>query len=199
MKPSCFARAGILALAVLGASCGSAVRQGTGTSFLIINEMEFARGNAPEEFSSNLLSDVVTVVEGTPTFFNDLARVSFSLGLKDPGPASSPLAATQNQAITIDRYSVRYLRADGRNTPGVDVPYGFDGAFTATVAGQSRVESGFTVVRHIAKREAPLAALGTNPVVLSTIAEITFYGRDLTGHAVQATARASIDFGNFAD
>ena len=198
MKATQFARIMILTLAVASASCGSTVRQGTGTSFLIVNELEFARGNEPETFSANLLSDVITVVDDVPTFFNDLGRVTFSLGLKDPGPAGSPIQPTQNQFITVDRYHVRFFRTDGRNTQGVDVPYEFDGAFTVTV-GASQAEAGFTIVRNIAKREAPLQALRTNGLILSTIAEITFYGRDQTGHEVVATARTSVDFANFGD
>jgi hypothetical protein len=198
MKATQIVRIVMLTLAVASASCGSAVRQGTGTSFLIVNQLEFARGSEPDTFTSNLLSDVVTVVDQNATFFNDLGRVTFSLGLKDPGPAGSPSAPTQNQFITVDRYHVRFVRADGRNTQGVDVPYEFDGAFTVTV-GSSETQGAFTVVRNIAKREAPLQALRNNGVILSTIAEITFYGRDQTGHEVVATARSSIDFGNFAD
>ena len=198
MKARQIARIVTLTLVVASASCGSTVRQGTGTSFLIVNELEFARGNEPETFSANLLSDVITVVDDVPTFFNDLGRVTFSLGLKDPGPAGSPTQPTQNQFITVDRYHVRFFRADGRNTQGVDVPYEFDGAFTVTV-GSSQAEAGFTIVRNIAKREAPLQALRTNGLILSTIAEITFYGRDQTGHEVVATARTSVDFANFGD
>jgi hypothetical protein len=198
MKATQIARIVILTLAVASASCGSTVRQGTGTSFLIVNELEFARGNEPETFSANLLSDVITIVDDVPTFFNDLGRVTFSLGLKDPGPAGSPVQPTQNQFITVDRYHVRFFRTDGRNTQGVDVPYEFDGAFTVTV-GSSQAEAGFTIVRNIAKREAPLQALRTNGLILSTIAEITFYGRDQTGHEVVATARTSVDFANFGD
>ena len=198
MKATQIARIVILTLAVASASCGSTVRQGTGTSFLIINELEFARGNEPETFSANLLSDVITVVDDVPTFFNDLGRVTFSLGLKDPGPAGSPTQPTQNQFITIDRYHVRYFRSDGRNTQGVDVPYAFDGAFTVTV-GSSQTAVGFTIVRNVAKREAPLQALRTNGLILSMIAEITFYGRDQTGHEVVASARTSVDFANFGD
>jgi hypothetical protein len=198
MKATQIARIVMLALAAASASCGSAVRQGTGTSFLIINQLEFARGSEPDTFTANLLSDVVTVIDDNPTFFNDVGRVSFVLGLKDPGPAGSPNAPTQNQFITIDRYHVRFFRADGRNTQGVDVPYEFDGAFTVTV-GSNEAQAGFTIVRNIAKREAPLQALRSNGVILSTFAEVTFYGRDQTGHEVVASARTSIDFGNFAD
>ena len=124
--------------------------------------------------------------------------MSFRLGLKDPGPAATPASPTQNQYITIDRYHIRYFRADGRNVQGVDVPYEFDGAFTTTV-GAINPQPVFTMVRNTAKNEAPLAALKSSRVIITILAEITFYGRDQTGHEVSAMARASIDFGNFAD
>jgi len=191
MKPLHFARLGLFALAVASASCGS-VREGTGTSFLIVEGMDFAPGNDPTQFEATLHSDVNTPGGN----FDDLGRATFRLGLKDPGSSTAPNTPTQNQFITIDRYHVRFFRADGRNTQGVDVPYEFDGAFTATVRANS-VQSAFVVVRHDAKREAPLAILGSNRLILTIIAEITFYGRDQTGHETQAVARASIDFGNF--
>jgi len=191
MKLHSVVRLVLLAFAVSAASCGS-VREGTGTSFLIVDGMEFAPGNDRAQFEATLHSDVNTPGGN----FDDLGRVSFRLGLKDPGAAASANTPTQNQFITIDRYHVRFFRADGRNTQGVDVPYEFDGAFTATV-GDNSVQSAFVVVRHDAKREAPLAILGSNRLILTIIAEITFYGRDQTGHETQALARASIDFGNF--
>ena len=198
MKAINLGRVAVLALTLAAVSCTASVREGTGTSFLIIQELEGASGAQPTEFGGTLNSDVVTVVDDVPTIFNDVARVVFSLGLKDPGSTASPNSPTQNQFVTLDRYRVRYIRADGRNTPGVDVPFGFDGAVTATV-GIGTTEVGFQIVRHIAKQEAPLAALGNGVVIISTIAEVTFFGRDQTGHEVTATGRLSIDFGNFGD
>jgi hypothetical protein len=194
MKPTLLGRAGILALTIGAASCGSVVREGSGTSFLIISSLEGASGAEPEEFGNTLHSDVET----GGGVFNDFGQVVFALGLKDPGSATSANEPTQNQFITIDRYRVRYIRADGRNTQGVDVPYGFDGAITITVDGDGGA-GGFQLVRHLAKVEAPLGSLVTNRVIISTIAEITFFGRDLTGREVTAVGRMSIDFGNFAD
>ena len=46
---------------------------------------------------------------------------------------TNPNGPTSNNAITVNRYRVTYRRSDGRNTPGVDVPYAFDGAVTFTV------------------------------------------------------------------
>ena len=197
MKATQIVRIAILTLAAASASCGSAVREGTGTSFLVIGNLEGASGAEPDDFGGLLQSDVIMVVDSHPTVFSDNGRVTLRLALKDPGPAGSPLEPTQNQAITVNRYHVRFIRSDGRNTPGVDVPYGFDGAFTVTVTKESQAT--FVLVRHVAKSEAPLGSLANNFTVISTVAEITFYGRDLTGHEVSVTGHLTVDFGNFAD
>ena len=197
MKTKVIGRIGVLALALFGASC-SAAREGTGSSFLIIQNLEAASGAEPSEFGGTLFSDVLTVVDGNPTVFADMARVTFRLGLKDPGSLTAPLEPTPNQFITIDRYRVRYIRADGRNTPGVDVPYGFDGGFTLTVS-TGTVTGAFEIVRHVAKAEAPLGSLINEFTTITTIAEVTFYGRDQTGHEVQVVGRITVDFGNFGD
>lgn len=188
----------LLTGSALSASCGQVARQGTGNSFLIVNRLEGASGADPTAFSGNLLSDVITIVDDRPTIFNDLGRASFRLGLKDPGAATSPNSPSQYDFITIDRYRVRFTRADGRNTPGVDVPYGFDGALTLTVSQGDHI-IGFEIVRHIMKQEAPLASLAVNAATIATIAEVTFYGRDLAGREVSASGRLLINFGNFAD
>lgn len=190
-------RLGLVTLALASASCGSVVRQGSGTSFLIISALEATSGARPGTFSTVLQSDVITIVDDAPTIFSDGGRVTFRLGLKDPGPGSAATQPSQNQAITVERYRVRFVRPDGRNTPGVDVPYGFDGAFTVTVAGTA--QAGFTLVRHVAKQEAPLAALARNAAIISAIAEITFFGQDQTGHEVSVTGQISVEFGNFGD
>jgi hypothetical protein len=192
MKPHHFVRLGLLVLGIAAASCGS-VREGTGTSFLMVEQLEFAEGANQGTFLTTLHSDINPPSEAQ---IDDVCRVSFSLGLKDPGPAASANAPTANQFITVDRYHVKFIRADGRNVQGVDVPYEFDGALTALV-GAGRTQTAFVVVRHNAKREAPLAVLGTNVTKISMIVEITFYGRDQTDHEAQVSARSSIEFGAF--
>lgn len=184
----------VTAMAVASAACGDLTRQGTGSSYLLVNELRGASGAEPDKFSSTLHSDVVTVVDDVPTIFNDVAQVSFSMAMKD-----FTTEPTSNNAITLNRYHVRYVRADGRNTQGVDVPYAFDGAFTGTVRPGADLTATFQIVRHIAKTEAPLGALARNLVIISTIAEITFYGRDQTGRDVSVTANMLVDFGNFGD
>jgi hypothetical protein len=190
--------AAALLVAVASSSCGDMQLEGTASSYLIVNTLEASSGAQPGTFGTTLSSDVVTFVNGTRTVFPDVGRVTLSLGLKDAGPASNPAQPSAVNAVTVTQYHVRFIRADGRNTPGVDVPYAFDGAFTTTVTSGA-VSSGFTLVRNLAKSEAPLAALGSNGLVISTIAEVTFYGHDQTGREVSATGRISVDFGNFAD
>src|SRR6185312_1868333 len=126
-------QAGVLALILASTSCGDLVRQGTASSYLVVNELVAAPGGDPSNFGATLFSDVVTVKDDKPTIFADNGRVTFGLALKDPGSAGSPNSPSANNSITLDRYHVRYVRADGRNTQGVDVPYEFDGAMTFTV------------------------------------------------------------------
>lgn len=184
--------AGAAVLLLSSISCGDPTGQGTGSTYLIVTSLQGASGAEPGELGDVLSSDVVTVVDDSPTVFSDPGEVSFTLATKNPDAATSPL-----NFITIDRYRVRYLRSDGRNTEGVDVPYGFDGAFTITVAGTAT--AGFTLVRIQSKLEAPLRALAVNGNVISTIAEVTFYGQDQTGRGVSVSGKIGIDFANWGD
>ncbi len=90
-----------------------------------------------------------------------------------------------------------YVRADGRNVPGVDVPYPFDGVanFTVPLTG-AEVERGFLLVRHQAKAESPSEGnhLESTSMILSVIAQVDFYGEDGAGRAVMVTGYVNITF-----
>jgi hypothetical protein len=196
----------LVVLLLLLAGCTSAQRQGTSPAFLMIGSLEAAAGSTPESFGGVLASDAVTFitrdVDGEqarePAVFEDVARVEFALGLKDPGSVAAPSQPTVANFITITRYHVRFIRADGRNVPGVNVPYAFDSAFTLTVGQESRVAT-FVLVRRQAKQEAPLSALAGSTGVLSTIAEITFFGADQAGRAVRVAGQIGVNFADWAD
>ncbi len=192
-----------LAAGVSGStSCTSAVRQGTGSSYLIIETL--LSGDEASDLNSDVVSLVEQQINGVtvmvPTIFEDSGLVTFRLGMKNAGSAASPTTPSTNNFITVNRYRVSYSRTDGRNTPGVDVPFAFEGAFTVTV-GTTAAEAGFILVRLQAKAEAPLLALrnGGGAFAISTIAEVTFYGQDQTGHAVSVTGRISVDFADWPD
>jgi len=181
--------AGAVILVLASVSCGDMAREGQASSYLVITALTASSGET-DVFGNELRSDVLT----KGGIINDNGQVEFVLALKDPtliGPSSANF-------ITVDRYHVKYVRADGRNTQGVDVPYEFDGAITGTVGTDDAI-FGFTLVRHQAKVEAPLGALASNFVIVSTIAEVTFYGHDQTGRAVSVMGKISVHFANFAD
>ena len=167
--------------------------------------LEGASGAEPTQFGGVLESDVVTMVRVTvdgrqvqqPSIFDDGGRVKMALALKD---VTSPTGPTTNNLVTFNRYRVVYKRADGRNSPGVDVPYPFDSAVTFTVTPQG-VEAGFTLVRVQAKLEAPLIQLVDDgmAIAISTIADVTFYGQDQTGREVIATGSIGVNFANWGD
>ena len=198
---------GAIALAALTSGCGDVVRQGRAPVQLVINSLEAASGAEPDELGTTLLSDVQTLVERSvngetvlvPTIFNDVGQVIMSLILKDPGQSGIIATPSALNQVTITRYRVEYRRTDGRRTQGVDVPYAFDSAVTFTVPTEGTIEAGFEIVRHTAKQEAPLASLRSNPDIIATLADVTFYGRDQAGNDISVTGTVGINFGNFAD
>jgi hypothetical protein len=189
------------------ASCGDVVRQGHAPVFLVIDSLRAANGADPSTFSSFLLSDVQTMITegGTctpaapcPTSFNDPGQVDLRIVPKDVGTIT-PTPLSTNNEVTITRYRVSYRRADGRNTPGIDIPYGFDGAVTGTVVSGSALTMGFQLVRNVAKKESPLVQLIKNQTIITMIADVTFYGQDRVGNDVSASGSIQIDFANFGD
>jgi hypothetical protein len=124
--------------------------------------------------------------------------VTLRAPLKDIG-ATAPLSPTSNNEVTVNRYHVEYIRADGRNTPGVDVPYAFDSALTGTIPAGGTVTLGFELVRSAAKLESPLVQLKTSPNIINVIARVTFYGADRVGNNVTVMGQIGIEFGNFGD
>lgn len=190
------------------ASCGKANSEGRSPSYLFIDGLTASSGAKPDEFGNALESDVITNVKTTidgketyiPSIFEDLGRVTLKMALKDTGGANAPTQPTSNNAITVTRYHVDFKRSDGRNTPGVDVPYSFDGGATGTFNSNGGALS-FVLVRAQAKIETPLKALrnGGGAIMISTIAEITFYGADQNGNAVSVTGSISVNFADWGD
>jgi hypothetical protein len=195
--------------ALAAASCGDVVRSGRAPVFLVIDSLEASRGGPTTgTFTSTLSSDVITLVT-TPApcttdnpcrmIFGDSGRASLRLSPKDIGPVGAPTTPSSNNEVTITSIHISYRRTDGRNTQGVDVPFAFDTASTATVPAASAVTIGFPLVRNTAKEESPLVQLKTNGIIISMIADVTFYGRDQVGNDISATGSIGIAFGNFGD
>jgi len=208
-----FARFGCAAAsaAVLAAAgCTHAqVESGSSPVYAVLDQLSAAAGAAPTSFGGSLESDVQTAVKKNinntqvcvPTIFQDEGRATFHLQLKDPGSIGDPTVPSPANTITFTRYHVKFIRADGRNVQGVDVPYEFDGGMTVSVVGDNVSIAQLVVVRAQAKQEAPLQALvgGGGVVSIATIAQVTFYGTDAAGRAVSVTGNLDVIFSDWAD
>lgn len=191
------------AVPALVAGCGDVSRQGRSPVQVVVTALEAASGATPSQYGGTLDSDVITNVQTTinsqpvlvPTVFNDIGKVTMTMVLKDPGAPGSPASPSSLNQVTFTRYRVTYVRGDGRS----DVPAPFDSAATFTVPAGGTVTASFELVRHTAKEEAPLLALRSDPAIISTIADVSFYGRDQAGNDVTATGKIGIFFGNFGD
>jgi hypothetical protein len=113
--------------------------------------------------------------------------------------------------ITLERYELRYLRSDGRNVEGVDVPFTISSAMSSLqVISPGNASVSIVGVRHQAKLEPPLKNLEgvflgdsgrfvfPGAGVLTTTGELTIHGRTTSGKAVVATGRIQIVFADFS-
>lgn len=164
--------------------------------FMEIASIEAASGSSVGgEIRSDVVSDEGSV-------FNDDANVTVNIFRKNPSVSStSPLEHTY-----MDSYEVRYTRVDGHNVEGVDVPFHITGPLgnarvhTPTDTGELEIELPITIVRHAAKLEPPLRNLrkGGGLDLITTVAEVTIYGRQINGQALKATGRVQVTFSDFA-
>lgn len=197
----------VLGCAVLSFGCtADFAEQNQSDVILRITKIVGING-ANDEEGDMLLSDVVPV-------FNDNAVLSFQAIPKNPVLVTDQVLRGFND-VFLEQYEVRYIRTDGHNTEGVDVPYRFTGGMgTLVLATDPRGEAtsaAVIVVRHQAKEEPPLRNLqfapqsgvptgvGGGEGIISAIAEITVHGHTTSGKAVTATGRLSITFADFAN
>jgi hypothetical protein len=117
--------------------------------------------------------------------------------------------------MTVERYEVRYLRSDGRNVEGVDVPYRITGSLAQEIREEDAATVNLELVRRQAKLEPPLSNLrgpvggsgGTDitngaPIanVVTMFAEITVWARSTILRTTNSVSgRVQIDFGDFND
>ena len=176
----------MLSLLVGTSSCSEAVRTGEGSSYLVMTRLTGGSNNG-----TTVESDVAGDEGG---ILQDSGTATLTLQMKDVGgPGPSPM-----NWITLTQYHVEYIRSDGRNVQGVDVPFAFSSGVTATVEGSTTVS--FTLVRAQAKHEAPLKALAGHGGAqhINTVARVTFYGRDQTGREVSVTGNIEVSFADWA-
>lgn len=144
-------------------------------------------------------SDVLKMGDtGSGTVVADTAVATFRVQTLDPAPI---MGASPYYDVVLERYTVSYTRTDGKNNPGVDVPYPFEGSISAVVPMGATTTLSFVLVREAAKLEPPLIRLvdlGAE-IVLTATAKIDFYGHDLANNQVKATGYLTVYFANYAE
>ena len=190
----------------LGGCTADWAKQNDSAILFEIGQIVAVSNTAAAGTSGNVLySDVSKVI-------NDDLQLVINIFQKNPNiTASSP-----NNHVYLDSYRVRFFRTDGRNVEGVDVPLSITGPLslrihTPSSGTEQEVTVNITAVRQQAKLEPPLRNLLGGPVslpgstnsggaiVLTTVAEVTVFGRTLTGSNVTATGRIQVTFADFVD
>jgi hypothetical protein len=160
--------------------------------------------------SEDQTEGVVLLSDTCCAIFNDNIIITLDSILKNPNNPN----VNAFSDITLERYELRYIRSDGRNVEGVDVPFHISGPLSSVLLEVgATVEVAFVGVRHQAKLEPPLKNLEGNfpndsgtaitgtifsgAGIISTIGEVTVHGRTTSGQAVRAVGRIQIVFADF--
>jgi len=187
---------GLAVLAIGLTACNPMENESDSASMLVVERMQ--GNNVKEQVSDYVQSDVIVVKSGASTIVADIGFATMSCRLLNP---ASTLGASPWNDIAVTRYVVSYIRTDGRNTPGLDVPYPFEGNLSAVFKVGFSQEIAFVIVREVAKEEAPLLGLRTlgGESVLQVTAKVEFYGHDMANKTVKATGYIPIFFANYAN
>jgi len=192
-------RTAVLLYLALGlAACNPIENESQSASVLVLNSLTGL--DVQGAVSNFLASDVVRVdpVTKARSWRADAAQATLAVMPLDPAPI---LGTSPYYDVVVTRYIITFVRSDGRNVPGRDVPYGFEGSMSLRIAVNGTATASFVVVREVAKQEPPLLGLydGTPDEVLNITAKIEFYGHDLANRAVKATGYLAVTFANFVD
>ncbi len=188
----------VLPLLLLLTACNDVENDSRSASLLILESLLGTDAAGTE--ANFLQSDVLKANESGSggTIVADSAIATFRVQSLDPAPV---MGASPYYDVMLDRYTVSYSRTDGKNNPGTDVPYPFEGSLSALVPLGATTQVAIVVVREVAKLEPPLVGLvdlGAE-VVLTATAKIDFYGHDLANNKVKTTGYLTVYFANYAD
>jgi hypothetical protein len=184
---------GALSVAVALAMSGCAADYVTGNNAAVNLYVTSVNAGTP------LDSDVrhgTNAEDATPFVCADRATVTVAVRFKNP---QTPTPSVPN-AVMLESYEVKYTRTDGRGTEGIDVPYRITGNLTLAVdaAESDNSDVVIEVVRRQAKLEPPLSTINQN-ALLTTMAEVTLYGKTVSGQRVSAAGRVQITFADYGD
>jgi hypothetical protein len=174
-------------------SCNPVDNDSRSASLLLIDNI---LGVDADGTNANYLQSDVLMSNGS--IRADSITATLRAELLDPDPL---LGASQYNDIVLTRYLVSFTRTDGKNVPGQDVPYPFEGSMSTVIKTGSTSSISLVLVREVAKLEPPLIGLvdlGAE-VVLTCTAKIEFYGHDMVNRTIKATGYLTVYFANYAD
>jgi hypothetical protein len=185
---------GIILTAFLAlVSCNPIEDDSRSASLLLVDNI---LGQDAEGGNANYLQSDVLLGDGSVRA--DSITATLRAETLDPDPL---LGSTQYNDIVLTRYLVSFTRTDGKNVPGQDVPFPFEGSMSSVIKAGSTASVSLVLVREVAKLEPPLVGLVDlgSEVVLSCTAKIEFYGHDMVNRTVKATGYLTVYFANYAD
>ncbi len=170
----------ILSAVLLLFSCNPLENETESASLLVVQDVT---GTDIDGSTVNYLQSDVQNIDsstGQPYITANSAKATLKVSLLNPTPTAE---SSQYNSVTINRYVVSYSRSDGHDTPGVDLPYSFEGSLSVQIDIGSTAAIAFIVVREVAKLEPPLINLlqVTEERVLQVTAKVDFYGQDALG------------------
>src|SRR4030065_399513 len=116
-------------------SCNPIEDDSRSASMLLVDNV---LGTDAEGKSGNFLQSDVVLSSGR--IRSDSATATLRAETLDPDPL---LGTSPYNDIVVTRYLVSYTRTDGRNSPGIDVPYPFEGSMSTVVKAGSTASGSF--------------------------------------------------------
>jgi hypothetical protein len=187
---------GALSVAVALAMSGCAADYVTGNNAAVNMYLVAINEGSPMDSDVRHGTNADRTEVPNPFVCPDRAQVIVAVRFKNP---QIPTPSVPN-AVFLESYEVKYTRTDGRGTEGIDVPYRITGNLTLAVdaSDTENAEVAIEVVRRQAKLEPPLSTINQN-ALLTTMAEITLYGKTTSGQRVTSSGRMQITFADYGE
>jgi hypothetical protein len=190
--------AAVLSAAIFLVACNPVENKSQSASLLTVTRIRStdALGNEVGFLQSDVL--YVDPLTGAQSWRADAATATLSASTLEPDPR---LGTSEYYDIQVTRYVVTYIRSDGMNREGVDVPYSFEAGLSILVSVGQPTDISFVIVREVAKQEPPLVGLrqALPGDELNVTAKVEFYGHDLANKEVKATGYLPVFFGNYGN
>jgi hypothetical protein len=187
---------GLLVLAFV--ACNPVENKTKSASLLVVENLlgSDLKGNEVNFLQSDVIFQNADT--GAVSWMGDSAKVTLSASTLDPDPK---LGVSSYEDVQVTRYVISYIRPDGKNVQGKDVPYSFEGNLSVLVRIGQSSNASFVIVREVAKQEPPLVNLlnADRGDVLNMTIRVDFYGHDMANKAVQATGYLPVFFANYGN